>query len=1341
MKAKIALLFFFLSGLFRAQQTQFIIGADWLNAFRWSSTSTNDLMGPKYWDTIKSFNLNYGDIAYYGVNESGIDRISRIQSVLNTAYSNGIKLGLNTITYPCLWHVYGGNNQPPLPQRWMYQIESNIDFLTHHYNVGREWPVPPVNFEPEVHWSFVKDTILDHTTCYDLIRGYHSGGTVAEGFNNPDNVPDLQNYFVKLKIRKTEDLNSSNPLITVTLSYTPPGSSTIDLTGYLYSNSLNNGEWVERDVQLFYKSPNGPMAPVNPDTSITFAGVDTSILFRRQNQQVVAGTGTNYEVKIEWSGEVSCQLDYIIFENNSSHYIHLGNDNTKITDTVGYYSSYPALVSYKTWEEPEPENFLVVRYVNRLIKSYLGSNLKYGFSYNWHISSQRYLAQTEVEVEKCDFYPVGKDLPIPGENYYLDSIQSRINWIFIPRLNDAISNCQKFEKKLWLVPQAHEWYNDNALREPSAYEIKLMTNLGIGYGAKGIEYYMFSKPISDTDMAVGAGFLDNDNQTEPGPRYYDAYNFPKWNTIKELNSKIASQGNMLMSLTWKSSYYIHLVLPSGRYVPDGKYITNVQSYFIPVGQNPINYDPVSYTQLSFFDNTTPSADQNKERFYVINRRTLPDDQRTIVITYNKTSRNPNSYQNWTIREVSSNNYWSDGVAGFFQTTYDPAEGKLFTMEPTVFTGGDLIANETISGTNTLSGALSIKPNDTLKVSANSTYTINNNITIDSGGVFVINQGATLNFQNGASLVVRGNLVIGTNAILNIASGDSIDVYGHIICETNLNLPAGSKLKLHNGAILNMNYDDTLFIYGTLTTGIQSDTSTIIGGSIIFEGSSSSGSELNKVHWNNGTCIQCLDGADVTISDCIFNHPGEEIYVYNSTPRIVRNIIYEPYYSGIVCQLGGSWQNEMQINQNIINKTSNNNAYHMYQGIYIYNCDAPIVATNQVSGFSFGLAFSGGSCAFLACDAYINNLITDNQTGILANYGTSLFAGYEDEGFCNYNSIYDNTYNISAYNGSWIEASWNYWNNEHRIFNDGTSDIVIFHDLEYDPWDNEYEKESSNNPIKNSLSANHLSKSMGSDSSSINNPSTGLLLEKQGRISDAILFYKGLIQKGKYVQFAVKQLDKIKNKYSRNEISGYFDGLLTNNNYYTIIEKLVGDTYLKNNQFDNAIAAYDKVIKSNLVGYDGISARFEKLFAYLHIKKDITTASQILSEIKGMNSEDTEVQMRINLAERLIYGSDKVVRKNANTVKDNIPKTYELYQNYPNPFNPITTIKYQIPKPGLVTLKVYDILGKEVAPLVNENKIEGTYNISFDASRFASGIYIYQLRVSEYVSSKKMILLK
>jgi photosystem II stability/assembly factor-like uncharacterized protein len=93
------------------------------------------------------------------------------------------------------------------------------------------------------------------------------------------------------------------------------------------------------------------------------------------------------------------------------------------------------------------------------------------------------------------------------------------------------------------------------------------------------------------------------------------------------------------------------------------------------------------------------------------------------------------------------------------------------------------------------------------------------------------------------------------------------------------------------------------------------------------------------------------------------------------------------------------------------------------------------------------------------------------------------------------------------------------------------------------------------------------------------------------------------------------------------------------------------------------------------------------------------------------------------------------------VEIGIPVEFYLEQNYPNPFNPVTTIKYQIPESEKVTLNVYDVLGNEIARLVNEEKPAGSYEVEFDASGLTSGIYFYQLRTGNFVETKKMILMK
>ncbi|OGU32010.1 MAG: hypothetical protein A2057_14630, partial [Ignavibacteria bacterium GWA2_35_9] len=90
---------------------------------------------------------------------------------------------------------------------------------------------------------------------------------------------------------------------------------------------------------------------------------------------------------------------------------------------------------------------------------------------------------------------------------------------------------------------------------------------------------------------------------------------------------------------------------------------------------------------------------------------------------------------------------------------------------------------------------------------------------------------------------------------------------------------------------------------------------------------------------------------------------------------------------------------------------------------------------------------------------------------------------------------------------------------------------------------------------------------------------------------------------------------------------------------------------------------------------------------------------------------------------------------------NSPKSYSLNQNYPNPFNPNTTISYSVANPGLVTVKIFNILGEEIIQLVNEYKNSGSYSVNFDASRLSSGIYFYSLNSGSFVSTKKMVVLK
>lgn len=164
----------------------------------------------------------------------------------------------------------------------------------------------------------------------------------------------------------------------------------------------------------------------------------------------------------------------------------------------------------------------------------------------------------------------------------------------------------------------------------------------------------------------------------------------------------------------------------------------------------------------------------------------------------------------------------------------------------------------------------------------------------------------------------------------------------------------------------------------------------------------------------------------------------------------------------------------------------------------------------------------------------------------------------------------------------------------------------------------------------------------------------------------------------------------------------------------------------------------------LIGtYDNITYNSENIYNYGNISYHINTQGIGNITVRLRLIVDNNFISDYSLAK--IYSDESVLGKtNVRQINFNGNEaitSYSLSQNYPNPFNPTTTIKYQIPKAGNVTLKVYDILGSEVATLVNEQKTEGRYEVNFNASSLASGVYIYRLQASDYTNVKKMILMK
>ena len=168
--------------------------------------------------------------------------------------------------------------------------------------------------------------------------------------------------------------------------------------------------------------------------------------------------------------------------------------------------------------------------------------------------------------------------------------------------------------------------------------------------------------------------------------------------------------------------------------------------------------------------------------------------------------------------------------------------------------------------------------------------------------------------------------------------------------------------------------------------------------------------------------------------------------------------------------------------------------------------------------------------------------------------------------------------------------------------------------------------------------------------------------------------------------------------------------------------------------------------SEITNAENVTVRLLKSSSNLLFNKEEQVIKRI--DAKGKTEAtftfDIKREAPVNVkdsVEFLITDNKSVFQKKLFILNYTPPTNYKLEQNFPNPFNPVTTIQYQLPVDSKVTLKVYDILGAEVTTLVNEIQQAGYKEVQFDASELSSGVYVYRLVVSNYISTKKLMVVK
>ncbi|MFI5145104.1 MAG: T9SS type A sorting domain-containing protein, partial [Ignavibacteria bacterium] len=256
---------------------------------------------------------------------------------------------------------------------------------------------------------------------------------------------------------------------------------------------------------------------------------------------------------------------------------------------------------------------------------------------------------------------------------------------------------------------------------------------------------------------------------------------------------------------------------------------------------------------------------------------------------------------------------------------------------------------------------------------------------------------------------------------------------------------------------------------------------------------------------------------------------------------------------------------------------------------------------------------------------------------------------------------------------------------------------------------------------------------------------GIKQELQNNYSGAYNTFQQLVQSYHDSITAVKALiamlpciDKITNDTGRyTSLGNYYLSVMQSYPNDTILSKVANElshkTLIRRGFYPPAITAYETDIQNTTDSLEMLCYQLNIVETYMLIQNTGGNSVQYVGKYKELKPASLKDGFR--MIHDLLHHIKSQAKENA------IPTVFKLSQNYPNPFNPTTKIDYQLPKSAKVVIKVYDILGKLVKELVNENKEAGFYTVTFDGTNFASGVYFYRINAGDFNAVKKMVLIK
>lgn len=621
---------------------------------------------------------------------------------------------------------------------------------------------------------------------------------------------------------------------------------------------------------------------------------------------------------------------------------------------------------------------------------------------------------------------------------------------------------------------------------------------------------------------------------------------------------------------------------------------------------------------------------------------------------------------------------------------------------------------TISGvpTNTISGILT--HNETWGGINN----ITGNIVVPSAITLKILPGATVKLPSSVSLTANGKLIaIGTSTqpiTFTSASGTSPGSWGSIIFSGSG--AAGSKI-----------------VYGDIRYGAEILANAVNVYPYIQIWYCTIDNNINGVHFDNNS--------GGWVMDCIISNPRDHgiITTNGSAVACYRNTITKIDHSGF--------------------------------GILYNGGSSDYCLKNKISGFGQGFGALWGSSPTLGhptANDRVNNHITDCNFGLEIRESSYPYIGFDGD-----NTVYGN--NVHS-NLPYAAYAKNCPDEENTIYAEnvywGTTDPYVLPTLFLIGNVSNFDY---SNPLPNCTWLGCLGKIASLPSQSGQRPQmsvssnvgsmqssggnifrAGIKLRNQGKYSEAKEYFKSVIKSHPRNTAAYIELYKTHNDTTRDDITKFFASL--SDSAPPVTKLLLSNIYLKNGDATSAKQNNNTIIKKNPGSEISVQAMLSNFYIALYNENDPKAAASILNNV--MSKKDLSTPIDLSLAQNALqmYVDPRTgempnfdVKQSPNESASVEPVTDGLMGNYPNPFNPTTVINYQLSTTSHVSLRVYDILGREVATLVDGSKEAGYYTASFDGSKISSGVYFMRIVVQPQegmlqgsrpiVQVKKMLLMK